>query len=195
MRTRLGPAAQSVPDWLNSKSMRVVPARIRHPAPRQVQETRMSAGARLLVDMEREQIALVVGDAASHLIGTLRVLLDTALVRVVVRSRGRHRSLAARARSGGRGLPSRLRRWCVVELEVGVVVDLEVAPASVASPCDASTVPRAMLPPIKPTAARMWARRARRRCLDAVIGTPLSRTGDRIGRHCHCGRSHVDESA
>jgi hypothetical protein len=48
----------------------------------------MASGARLLVDVEGEQVALVVRDRACRLARTLGVLLDAALVGVVVLSGG-----------------------------------------------------------------------------------------------------------
>ena len=86
MRCTLGPSAHGVLDWLNSKSMSVVPlgsetrlhARFKNPG--------MSAAPCLPVDVEAQQVALVGRDRVSRLAGADGVLLHAACVGVVAGS-------------------------------------------------------------------------------------------------------------
>ena len=68
VRTTFGPWAHGVADWLNSKSISVVPDGSRDPGPGEVEEPRIAC---LGVAVEGEQVRLVVRDRAGDLAGTL----------------------------------------------------------------------------------------------------------------------------
>ena len=156
VRTGVTPLPEIVSDWLNSKSMFVVPCgsctrcqnRFRKPA----------AGAGLEVDAEVQQVALVRRDAAVDDRRDWRVLLRALTERVVSRSGGQVRSAAL-----GDVCPVDRRRTVSSTLRLASSSISKLLPASVASPwLAAAGAINARLPASIPIAPAARTRRAGR---------------------------------